>query len=246
MYRAGIEGILGIRREGLELVIAPCIPDDWPGFEAVVHVDGTRYDIRVTSRALRGVGMPVTLLDGDAWPAGPGGVRVPLDGKPHILQLIDTACPQLDAVRPGTAAPPETAVSGSAPEEGPCRDRLNFPPSRPRLVRPRPDRAIKGLHFEEHTMAIYITLSSFTDRASRRSRTPSSVPMRSRRRPASTAVAAEHPLDSGAIRHRRRLGSEGRTFDRGARLAIAQAGNVSTQTLRAFSRDEMSAILAKL
>ena len=29
-------------------------------------------------------------------------------------------------------------------------------------------------------------------------------------------------------------------------LAIAQAGNVSTQTLRAFSRDEMSAILSKV
>lgn len=29
-------------------------------------------------------------------------------------------------------------------------------------------------------------------------------------------------------------------------LAIGQAGNVSTQTLRAFSRDEMSAILGKL
>jgi uncharacterized protein with GYD domain len=29
-------------------------------------------------------------------------------------------------------------------------------------------------------------------------------------------------------------------------LAIAQAGNVSTQTLRAFSRDDMTAILAKL
>jgi uncharacterized protein with GYD domain len=29
-------------------------------------------------------------------------------------------------------------------------------------------------------------------------------------------------------------------------LAIAQAGNISTQTLRAFSRDDMTAILAKL
>ena len=29
-------------------------------------------------------------------------------------------------------------------------------------------------------------------------------------------------------------------------LAIAQAGNISTQTLRAFSRDDMTAILAKV
>ena len=34
MYRAGVEGILGIRREGDFLVIDPCIPDAWPGFRS--------------------------------------------------------------------------------------------------------------------------------------------------------------------------------------------------------------------
>src|SRR5690606_4900718 len=47
MYRAGIEGLLGIRREGATLVIDPCIPADWPGFEATVRIASTRCDIVV-------------------------------------------------------------------------------------------------------------------------------------------------------------------------------------------------------
>ncbi|WP_417532447.1 GH36-type glycosyl hydrolase domain-containing protein, partial [Marinobacter lipolyticus] len=47
MYRAGMEGILGIHREGKELTIQPCIPSDWPGFEVSVKVDETEYFIVV-------------------------------------------------------------------------------------------------------------------------------------------------------------------------------------------------------
>ena len=49
MYRAGIEGILGIRREGAILVIDPCIPPEWPGYDATLNVGDTRYDIRVVA-----------------------------------------------------------------------------------------------------------------------------------------------------------------------------------------------------
>jgi cyclic beta-1,2-glucan synthetase len=47
MYRAGVEGILGIRREGAFLVVEPRIPSAWPGFSAVVKVAATHFDIRV-------------------------------------------------------------------------------------------------------------------------------------------------------------------------------------------------------
>jgi cellobiose phosphorylase len=53
MYRAGIEGILGIRREGDVLVIEPCIPSQWPGFSARVEVEGTSWDISVTASRAR-------------------------------------------------------------------------------------------------------------------------------------------------------------------------------------------------
>jgi cyclic beta-1,2-glucan synthetase len=42
MYRAGIEGILGIRREGDRIVVDPCIPADWPGFEATIQLGRSR------------------------------------------------------------------------------------------------------------------------------------------------------------------------------------------------------------
>jgi cyclic beta-1,2-glucan synthetase len=85
MYRAGVEGILGIRREGDFLVVAPCIPDAWPGFEATVNVHSTRYEIRVESAAGRGVTR--ALLDGVSVDCGGGPVRVPLDAKSHTLLI---------------------------------------------------------------------------------------------------------------------------------------------------------------
>jgi cyclic beta-1,2-glucan synthetase len=85
MYRAGVEGILGIRREGDVLVVDPCIPDAWPGFEATVNVCSTRYEIRVEStseaRAMRAV------LDGRSVDCGSDGVRVPLDAGVHKLSI---------------------------------------------------------------------------------------------------------------------------------------------------------------
>ncbi len=48
MYRAGVEGILGIRREGASILVDPCIPAAWPGFEASdqTGIDPIRYSRR--------------------------------------------------------------------------------------------------------------------------------------------------------------------------------------------------------
>ena len=48
MHRAGLEAILGITREGNKLRIKPCIPDEWPGYEANMLIGSTRYEIKVT------------------------------------------------------------------------------------------------------------------------------------------------------------------------------------------------------
>ncbi len=87
MYQAGIEGILGLRREGAFLVIAPCIPAEWPGYEATVSVEQSRYEISVIAgpgprRAAVGA-----VLDGHAMAVAPGPLRVPLDGAAHVLRL---------------------------------------------------------------------------------------------------------------------------------------------------------------
>lgn len=51
MYRAGVEGILGIRRAGETLVVAPCLPAAWPGFSAIVTIGASRIDLRVEKPA---------------------------------------------------------------------------------------------------------------------------------------------------------------------------------------------------
>ena len=87
MYQAGVEGILGIRREGASLVLDPCIPSEWPGYEARVTVAQTRYDIRITRlgtapdpRAIRAT------LDGQVV-SREGALRLPLDGCQHEVRL---------------------------------------------------------------------------------------------------------------------------------------------------------------
>ena len=47
MQRAGIESILGLRLEGDRLCVDPCIPKEWPGFEASLQHGSSRYEIRV-------------------------------------------------------------------------------------------------------------------------------------------------------------------------------------------------------
>lgn len=87
MYRAGVEGILGIRREGAFLVVEPCIPDAWPGFEATVNVASTLYRIRVENPSPRAREDSDAVLDGARIHVAEGRIRVPLDGRTHCLLL---------------------------------------------------------------------------------------------------------------------------------------------------------------
>lgn len=88
MYRAGLEGILGIRREGDRLVVAPCIPASWPGFKATVNVASTRYEISVETRLHRADGISQALLDGVGIPFANGLASAPLDGSEHTLVVL--------------------------------------------------------------------------------------------------------------------------------------------------------------
>jgi cyclic beta-1,2-glucan synthetase len=86
MYRAGIEGILGLRREGAYLVIAPCIPAGWPGFSASVAQSDGSLCIRV-ERALPG-GKMQAVLDGAAIECVNGQVRTAWGGSAHELKIV--------------------------------------------------------------------------------------------------------------------------------------------------------------
>jgi cyclic beta-1,2-glucan synthetase len=70
MYRAGLESILGFRLRGARLVVDPCIPRAWHGFEMVFRYRSARYDIVVknpqgVSRGVASVEVDGVFLDGD-------------------------------------------------------------------------------------------------------------------------------------------------------------------------------------
>ena len=87
MYRAGVEGILGLQRQGAVLVVAPCMPTQWPGFEATVEVAGTRCKVRVQRASADGALASGAVLDGAPLVRVNDGWRVPLDGGEHVLTV---------------------------------------------------------------------------------------------------------------------------------------------------------------
>jgi cyclic beta-1,2-glucan synthetase len=87
MYRAGVEGILGIRREGASVLVDPCIPAAWPGFEARIKLGSTQYEIRVDNPSHRCRGISHATLDGAPVRYPDGQLRIPLDGQAHRLLI---------------------------------------------------------------------------------------------------------------------------------------------------------------
>jgi cyclic beta-1,2-glucan synthetase len=91
MYRAAVEGLLGLRRTGATFSIAPSIPAMWPEFSISWTVAGTRYDITVTNPEHRCRGVRSAELDGSA--IDPGAIPLLDDGRTHavVVELGDPA-----------------------------------------------------------------------------------------------------------------------------------------------------------
>jgi cyclic beta-1,2-glucan synthetase len=86
LYRAGVEDILGFRKQGDLLLLDPCIPKAWPGFEIVYRHGSARYDIAVENPQGVSRGVASASLDGKALDAA----RVPLadDGAVHKVKVV--------------------------------------------------------------------------------------------------------------------------------------------------------------
>ncbi|WP_275786153.1 GH36-type glycosyl hydrolase domain-containing protein [Pararhizobium gei] len=54
LYRAAVEGILGIRKQGDKLFVTPVLPTGWDGFSATLTIDGKPYEISVTKNGESG------------------------------------------------------------------------------------------------------------------------------------------------------------------------------------------------
>ncbi len=110
MWRLGVEGILGLKKEAGDLRIDPCIPPTWNGFEAWIRVgsndvhivvenpDGVSGGIRAVT--LDGTPLPSNLLRLDANLKGTREIRVRL-GSPALVSRANPKAPDEERVREG-------------------------------------------------------------------------------------------------------------------------------------------------
>ncbi|MDO6671370.1 GH36-type glycosyl hydrolase domain-containing protein [Cobetia amphilecti] len=99
MYRAGLEGILGIRRAGDVLIIAPNLPASWPGFTATISMLSTHYTVEIKHSTLEDLTLTEAHLNGDTTLCEAGEVHLPLDGGHHHLKLMIPARPSPDMLK---------------------------------------------------------------------------------------------------------------------------------------------------
>jgi cyclic beta-1,2-glucan synthetase len=88
LYRAGVESILGLRKQGNHLVLAPCIPKQWPRFEVAFRHASARYEIAVENPNGVSRGVISTVVDGTPLPDGIARIPLQDDGATHRVQIV--------------------------------------------------------------------------------------------------------------------------------------------------------------
>jgi cyclic beta-1,2-glucan synthetase len=88
LYRAGLEWILGFRVQGATLLIDPCVPKAWPGFEIVFRYRSARYEITVENPHGVSRGIQYAELDGTQLPGNEARIDLREDGAPHRLRVV--------------------------------------------------------------------------------------------------------------------------------------------------------------
>jgi len=92
MYRAGIEGLLGLVRAGDTLIVNPCFPRDWPQVTARVRLGGDDFAITIRNPGGTGRCVVSATLDGEVLTLADGQLKVPLVAKAltHPRALVVT------------------------------------------------------------------------------------------------------------------------------------------------------------
>ena len=85
LYRAGLESLLGLRRQGATFAIDPCIPASWPEYSIDWRFGGTRYEITVRNPEHRCRGVAEAVLDGA--PVDPAAVPLVDGGGTHVVRV---------------------------------------------------------------------------------------------------------------------------------------------------------------
>jgi cyclic beta-1,2-glucan synthetase len=87
MYRAGLEWILGFRLRGTALIIDPCVPKSWPGFELAFQYHATRYEIAVENPNGVSRGVSRVVLDGELLKTTQAQIDLCDDGATHRVRV---------------------------------------------------------------------------------------------------------------------------------------------------------------
>ena len=83
MYRTAVEGILGIHLRGARLLIDPCVPRAWSGFEFTYKYGSSRYRITIENPGGVSRGVIRATLDGRVLTAKPCEIALVDDGNYH-------------------------------------------------------------------------------------------------------------------------------------------------------------------
>lgn len=86
MYQAGLKGILGLTKQGEKLMLTPCIPAHWKGYEIDYCYKTSLYKIKVENLNGKMSGVERTLLDGQF--IEDNQIDLIDDGKEHTVQVF--------------------------------------------------------------------------------------------------------------------------------------------------------------
>ncbi|MHB8381389.1 MAG: GH36-type glycosyl hydrolase domain-containing protein [Candidatus Binataceae bacterium] len=88
MYRTGLEWILGFRLRGTTLIVEPCIPSGWRGYEITFKYHSARYEISVENPHRVNRGVVRVELDGKEMQEVPRYIPLADDGVIHHVRVV--------------------------------------------------------------------------------------------------------------------------------------------------------------
>jgi cyclic beta-1,2-glucan synthetase len=83
LYRVTLEALLGIELHGDRLLIHPCVPPSWPGYELTIRRGRTSWKLTVKLEAAS---------DGGCTPCQPAEIRLTEDGQSHEIVIRCGRC----------------------------------------------------------------------------------------------------------------------------------------------------------
>jgi len=87
MYRTAVEAILGFNVRGDHLIIDPCIPRSWSGFEIVYRHGNSIYRLAIENPSGVSRGVIGVVLDGAELVSAPCEIPLIDDGATHVAKI---------------------------------------------------------------------------------------------------------------------------------------------------------------